>query len=102
MHDFFAKALGNDHLGIFTPEFHVFAQQLAPHRVRRGRGIRFAGRVLLVEPGRRVAQRLEQAGLADSGVADDFDQPARSRACAGERFADHAQLGVTTGERQAL
>ncbi len=59
------QALGDDRLGIVTPEAHVLSQQLAPHRVRRGCGIRFAGGVLLVEPRRRVAQRLEQAGLAD-------------------------------------
>jgi hypothetical protein len=96
--DFFAKTLGNDHLGIFTPEFHVFAQQLAPDGVRRGRGIGFARGVLLVEPA--AAWGLEQAGLSDS-VADDFDQPARpERALA--NAANHAQLGVTTGQWQAL
>ena len=100
--EFFFQTLGDDQLGIVTPEFHVFPQQLAPHRVRRGGGIRFAGGVLLVEPGRRVAQRLEQAGLTDSGVASHFDQPARPRARAGEGFADDAQLGIAAGERQAL
>jgi hypothetical protein len=100
--DFFAQPLGDGHLGIVTPEFHVFPQQLAPHCVWRGGGIRFAGGVLLVQPGRRITQRLEQPGLADSGVAHDFDQPARPRARAGECFADDAKLRITACERQAL
>ena len=100
--DFRAKALGDFHLGIIATELHVFAQQFAPHRVWGGSGIGFASGVLLVEADRRVAQRLEQARLADARIACDFDQAARTRTCAGESFADSAQLGIAARKRQTL
>ena len=67
-------------VGIVAPEIHELPQELAPHRVRRRRRIGFAGRVQRAESGRIVAQRLEQARLADAGFADDLDQPSRARA----------------------
>ena len=58
--------------------------------------------MLLGEPYRRIAQRLEQPGLAHPGVAHDLDQPACARARAGKRLPDHAELGIATGQWQPL
>ena len=74
-----AEALLDDRVGIVASEVHELAQELAPDRVRRRRGVRLAYRVLLAQPGRFLAQRFEQAGLAHAGFPDDLDQASRAR-----------------------
>ena len=97
-----AEALLDDVVGIVASEVHVLAQQLAPDRIWRRRGVRLADRVLVAHPGRFLAQRIEEARLADARFADDLDQASRARARRGERLAHRRELGRAADQRQLL
>ena len=83
-------------------DLHHLAQQVAPHRVRRGRGVGLAGVVDLLEADGGIAGRLEQTGLAHARLSRDLDQMPRTRAHAAQDLADDAELVVAAGQRELL
>ena len=62
----------------FASDSEQFAQELVPDGVRCGRGKGLAHGVQFAKSRRILAQRLQQAGLADAGLADDLDHSPRS------------------------